>query len=361
MKKLLFITLLLTAPFFAYAEEEGPEIPIAGLDFSKMSTLLSSNCNDASLIEDDINQLEELSNQEKVYDFSLYFAGSYMGKVTDFTDAPECQKALVEVSISLLDHLNQYIENQAGGYIEHGGFAVDNKKELALSLMKAATFETGDTKAQLYSQADILIEDYLKAYEILDYENTRPDVASNYYFAAHAYMDAAEMANLNQKIILLQKAYNVAYSNKSQLSSESLLNQLNEPIGVALIELARTTKGRDEELRQETLHKAIEVFSESHENGNELAAYNVVSIYSLLEDISNAKKWMEILKENDLLSSRVCNSGFKSDDDMEWLRKNHTEFLDTYLLENCPTVEEELQEMGALLKLLEELENSSGD
>ena len=277
-----------------------------------------SSCSD-SVRKDKQASIDELK-KKPLSDFTVYLSGAFMTKYVEFSLTRECSIGLLDNAILLLE-----------AYMKTGSNPLLAKNDLAVAkLMRASFFEEGKREA-IYNEADRLIDQYIAE------EAIKPDesIATPFYFAAHSYLDGAELTNDADKIVLLEKALAIVKKGMAADIGEERKKLLREPQGIALGNMAKYYKTKDESKFRKILEQATQAFMEGFSSGDNLAAYNIAVNYSLLADAENTKKWLMVIEEKKALDKQICLQGLLADPDMAWFRANQNDWLVTYFRRNC--------------------------
>jgi hypothetical protein len=264
----------------------------------------------------DINELK----QSPLKSQTVRLNGQFMTKYVRFSRNQAC-------SIGLLDNAILILE----AYLQSSSHPVNTKNELALAKMMRASFFTEGARDLYYRDADNLIQQYITESPIDPDEK----IATPFYFAAHSYIEAAELTNDDEKIILLNKAITIAQNGRSAKINNAMKQELAEPLGIALGNKAKYYKTKDENQFRKAMEESTQFFMDGFASGDTLAAYNLAANYSLLNDAGNSKKWLLAIEEKKAADKQICLQGLLLDPDLEWLRKTEKEWIASYLRRNC--------------------------
>lgn len=290
-----------------------------------------SSCNDMVRTEKQ-KSIDELK-QKPLKDYVVRLNGAFMTKYVQFSNNRAC-------SIGLLDNAILILET----YLQSTSEPRSVMNDLAVSKLMRASFEPGEARSLYYREADELIERYINESPI----DPNETIATPQYFASHSYIDAAELTNDDDKIMLLDKAIAIAKKGRSIEMNKAMKQQLTEPLGIALGNKAKYYKGKDEARFRGTLEESTQFLIEGFASGDNLAAYNLAISYSLLNDPENAKKWLLVVEERKAVDKQVCLQGLLRDPDLEWFRTNQKEWLVAYFRRNCLPFLPPLPSRGAL-------------
>lgn len=265
----------------------------------------------------------DLFREKSISDVSVYLAGSFMTKYTEFSRSESCTKGLLKNAVQIL---SEYIRVASPKNYN----VIGAKLALAeAKMMQAASLPPQDQVAR-YVDADKLVAEYL-AQEVID---PKGEIAPPSYFAAHAYLNAAKVADEKSKILLLDKAIDTVRSERSTSISSTQKNLLLEPIGIAFGEKAKT-HGRGTPAYKAVLTESSRHFQEGFESGDKLAAYNLAVNASLLEDSTNAKAWLLKIAEVGGMDKQVCIDGLAADPDLAWFRQTESDWLKAFFRRHC--------------------------
>lgn len=260
--------------------------------------------------------------QKPIKDYLVRLNGAFMTAYVKFSNNQTC-------SIGLLDNAILILES----YLQSGSEPQSVKNDLAVAkLMRASFFQKG-ARGSYYRDADRLLQEYI-AESPID-PNEIEMIATPFYFAAHSYIDAAELTNDDEKIILLDKAIAIAQKGRSAGIGNAMKRQLSEPLGVALGNKAKYYKIKDESQFRKAIEESMQFLMEGFALGDNLAAYNLAVDYSLLNDAENSKKWLLVIEDRKAADKQICLQGLLLDPDLAWLRTNQKEWLITYFTRNC--------------------------
>lgn len=271
-------------------------------------------------------QLKELEGKRDAQDWDLYATLSGLDWIK-LAEVPACKIALMQNAIEGLAYVLKEIPPTSAW------------REMALRDYAAATlmyavYTQPDDERELIERGHRSMQGYLGTDKRP--EDTRRSMS--YYFAAHAYLEAASMAHqLGDREVLLDKAIAVGREGFSKASDKT---SIAEPLGKALGERSKTLARGSPEFRA-LVEEDRRVYEQIRDT-NPLAPYFIVVTDVMLNDLGHARRELEGMASSGKVDAIVC-SELVANEDLADLRSREWDWFRGFFRHQCSGLPTNLQ------------------